>query len=142
MLEDFSHSNSSKLLFFAHVFLLLSYLNHIILSILHQYFLHHFLAEQSLLSILIDFMTWFCYLHRFYIQILNKSCFNSSHFIAGYFLDYSFSCPLQQTLFQAYSLFQNSPLFFSSKQNVPSYSDLFVNSGKVERYSFLTHDLA
>ena len=40
------------------------------------------------------------------------TCFDSSYLIAAYFLDYSFSFPLQQTLFQASSILFWVALFF------------------------------
>ena len=62
-------------------------------------------------------------------------CFDYLHFIAAYHLDYSFSCPSQETLF--YSILENSSFFLRRKSAfISCYLCILV------RCSFLTQDLA
>ena len=104
--KGFWHFYSSRLLI--QVFLLLSQPNNIIVHILHQFFLYHFLVDQSRFS-----MTWFCYLHKFSIQIPNYLLwflkFDCSFFFSSLF---NFFCPLANFVSSFFNSFLISFLLF------------------------------
>ena len=112
------------------MFLLLSQPDHIVVEFFQQFFKNFF-------HWLISLFLWpdFVILIGFQL-IFIISYFDYLHLIVVYF-----SSPFSKLRFELTQFFDIATFFYSI-QEVPSYLDLLVHSGKVEKCRFVTHELA